>query len=151
MRPAAILAAPFVVAAALSAGGCQKQSVLYVDDGYVRLPAVAGRPGVAYFTLHGGSKPATLISVTAASVIRSELHQSMASGGMASMAPIKSVTVQPGATVAFEPGGRHAMLFEINKAIKPGSIMPLIFTFENGVRIQFDAPVIAAGDPAPKG
>lgn len=143
------LLAPLFLSAALAS--CQQPRVLSVDGGYVRLPAVAGNPGVAYFTLHGGNKPATLVSVTSASVIRSELHESMASGGMASMAPIKSVTVQPGASIAFAPGGKHAMLFDINKAVKSGSTMPLIFTFAEGVRIQFDAPVIAAGDPAPKG
>ena len=145
MRPAlTFLIAPLMLAA------CQQPPQLSVESGYVRLPAVRGNPGVAYFTLRGGDKPVTLISVTSPSVIKSELHESMASGGMASMAPVKSVTLAPGGKVSFAPGGKHVMLFDINKAAKQGDRMPLIFTFQSGVRLRFDAPVIAAGDPAPQ-
>ena len=145
MRPA-----PTFLIAAMALAGCQQPPQLSVDNGYVRLPAVKGNPGVAYFTLHGGDKPVTLISVTSPSVIKAELHESMASGGMASMAPVTSVALAPGAKVSFAPGGKHVMLFDINKAVKPGETIPLIFTFRNSVRIEFDAPVIAAGDAAPR-
>ena len=42
------------------------------------------------------------------------------------------------------------MLFTINPSIKPGATMKLIFTFSNNVKIEYDAPVIGAGEPAPK-
>jgi len=142
--------AVFFTAAAIALSGCQSPKQVYVSDGYVRLPAVKGRPGVAYFTLHGGKAAQTLVSVTSPAVIRSELHESMTGGSMATMKPIANVALAPGATLRFAPGGRHAMLFDINKSIASGSTIPLVFTFSNGERIQYDAPVIAAGDPAPK-
>ena len=52
--------------------------------------------------------------------------------------------------VSFAPGGKHAMLFDVNPGIKPGGTITFIFTFADGLRIQQDAGVIAAGDPAPK-
>ncbi len=136
--------------AALALSACSQPAQLYVDKGYVRLPAVAGNPGVAYFTLHGGDTDTRLVSVTAPSVIKTELHESMMSGSMASMAPVKDVPVSASAELKFAPGGRHVMLFTINPSIKPGGTMTLIFTFANNVKIEYDAPVIAAGDPAPK-
>jgi copper(I)-binding protein len=66
------------------------------------------------------------------------------------MSPIKAVPVPAKAKIAFAPGGKHVMLFTINPSIKPGATMKLIFTFSNNVKIEYDAPVIGAGEPAPK-
>lgn len=144
MRPAVTL----LLAATLA--GCGQPAPLFVDNAYVRLPAVAGRPGVAYFTVHGGKDAATLISVTSPLVIKSELHESMSHGGMASMVPVKDVPVPAKATLTFAPGGKHVMLFDINKSVEPGGKVTLVFTFSNNDRLEVEAPVIAAGDPPPK-
>ncbi len=135
--------------AAVAVSGCQQPRQVHVSDGYVRLAAVKGNPSVAYFTLHGGQKPQTLVSVTSPAAIRAELHESMTSGSMSSMKPIADLALKPGAAITFAPGGRHVMLFDVNKRIAGGGTIPLIFTFSNGVKVQYDAPVIAAGDPAP--
>ena len=148
MRPAFTFLLAAAPLAAVTA--CGQPAPLYVDGAYVRLPAVAGRPGVAYFTVHGGKDAATLISVTSPRVVKSELHESMAQGGMASMAPIGDVPVPAKATLKFAPGGKHVMLFDINKSVQAGGKMTLVFTFSNNDRIEVEAPVIAAGDPPPK-
>ena len=142
------IAAALSIAAPLS--GCGQPKEIYIDNGFVRLPAVPGRPGVAYFTLHGGMADATLISVTSPSVIKTELHESMMSGSMASMQPIANVPLAAKAKISFAPGGKHVMLFDINKMVKAGDVMPLVFTFSNNLQIEYDAPVIGPGDPAPK-
>lgn len=144
MRPAVTILLAVLVAA------CGQPAPLFIDDAYVRLPAVAGRPGVAYFTVHGGKDAATLVSVTSPLVIKTELHESMSQGGMASMAPVKDVPVPAKATIKFAPGGKHVMLFDINRSVQAGGKATLVFTFSNGDRLEVDAPVIAAGDPPPK-
>ncbi|MBA4041539.1 MAG: hypothetical protein C0474_07055 [Sphingobium sp.] len=139
-----------ILAATLLAAitACGGPATLSVDDAYVRLPAVAGRPGVAYFTIHGGAEPTRLLSVTSPVVVRTELHESMNRGAMATMAPIRDVPVAASAKLIFAPGGKHAMLFDINARVKPGKNIPLVFTFANNQRIEVDVPVIAAGDTA---
>lgn len=139
-----------VVALALGAcgGGPPKLSV---DKGYIRLAAVPSRPAVAYFTIHGGTADTTLIAVSSDVSIKNELHQSMQSGGMAAMKPLGDVPIPAGSTVAFVPGGKHLMLFDMNPGIKPGRAVTLTFTFANNQRIEFDAPTIAAGAPPPAG
>ena len=112
--------------------------------------ALAGRPAAAYFTLTGGAADATLISVTSPLAIRSELHESMQAGGMASMKPVQQVALPAHGKVMFEPGGKHVMLFDVNPAIKPGSMILLVATFADGRRVQHNARAIAAGDPAPQ-
>lgn len=138
-----------VTAAVLS--GCGQPAQIYVDKGYVRLPAVKGNPGVAYFTVHGGDADTRLLNVTAPSVIKTELHESMMSGSMASMAPIADIPVPAKAKISFAPGGKHVMLYTINPSVKPGGTIKLIFTFSNNLKIEYTAPVLGAGDPAPKG
>jgi len=150
MRSVFPVVAPLIAIAAIGLSGCQKPKEIYADQAWVRLPAVAGNPGVAYFTLHGGPADTQLLSVTSPAVIRSELHESMAGGGgMASMKPIGQVDLPAGSKVTFAPGGKHVMLFDINPAIKPGGNLTLVFTFANNLKIEVTAPVVAAGDPQP--
>jgi copper(I)-binding protein len=134
-------------AAALS--GCNAQDDIYVTDAWVRLPAVEGRPAAAYFTLHGYSKDSALINVTSSIAIKAEMHETMAKGSMTSMAPIERVPLPANATVAFAPGGRHVMLFDVNSTVQPGSTVPLRLTFTGFPQIEVDAVAVAAGAPSP--
>ena len=52
--------------------------------------------------------------------------------------------------VAFAPGGRHVMLFNMNPGIKPGARAMLTFAFADGTRILNNATVVAAGTPVGK-
>lgn len=129
---------------------CQPKQ-LYVDKGYIRLGAVASRPAAAYFTVHGGPTDETLINVSSEAAIRTEMHESMQKGSMSSMKAIDHVAVPAGGKLVFAPGGKHVMLFDVNPSITPGRTTPLILTFADGLRIEYDATVIAAGDTAPTG
>ena len=132
--------------------GCGGPKQLTVSDAWVRLAAVPGRPAAAYFTLHGGPADATLINVTTDVAVRSEMHESMTdAGGMSGMRPLASVAVPAASDVAFRPGGRHVMLFNVNPGVRPGERRILLtFTFSDGTRFQRNAVVLAAGDPAPQ-
>jgi periplasmic copper chaperone A len=135
------------LAALVALVGCTRAPVLAVDGVYVRLNAVERGPAAAYFTVHGGPQDDRLLNVSSSVVIRIELHESMASGGMASMKPIEGgIPVPAGSTIEFKPGGRHAMLFYVNPGIKPPRTLPMEFTFASGNRILVDAIVKLAGD-----
>jgi len=137
-----------VLAAALA--GCSRASRVEVDDAWIRLPAVPGRPGAAYFTLHGGPSDATLINVSAEIAIRAEMHESMTgAGGMSAMKPLAGVAVPARTDIAFAPGGRHVMLFDINPKAKAGRIYKLTLNFGNGGRLYVDAMTVGAAAPAP--
>ena len=133
----------------LLAACSQPPPALSIDKGYIRLNAVPSRPAVAYFTIHGGTSEVTLLSITSPVSVKSELHQSMTSGNMATMAPIGDFPVRAGSSNVFAPGGKHLMLFDMNPGVKPGRVIPLTFTFSNGQRIDYRATAIAAGAPAP--
>lgn len=145
MRGLALLSA-----ALLTLAGCGQPKQLYVDGAWVRLAAVQGQPAAAYFTVHGGEQPATLIDVSADTVVDAAMHRSMQTGGTASMAPIEQVAIPAKGIVRFAPGGLHVMLSGVNPSVKPGGTMAFTFSFADGTRIDQNAGVIAAGDPAPK-
>lgn len=144
-------AAAALIAATLALSGCAQEKQLYVSNAWVRLAAIDGRPAAAYFTLNGGPTDATLVSVSTEVAVRTELHESrMAEGGQGmTMDAIRQVPVPALGKVVFAPGGKHAMLFDINPVVKRGGTIPLIFTFADATRIEKDARVIAAGDPPP--
>lgn len=140
---------PAIVAMAFLVAGCEKPAALAVEDAWVRMPAAAGRPGAAYFTVQGGAQADTLVAVSTPAALRTELHESMHAGGAMTMQPLRDVAVPAGGTLAFAPGGKHVMLYDIGPAVKPGQQVPLTLAFAGGKRIEVQARVVGAGDPAP--
>ncbi|MBX9797810.1 copper chaperone PCu(A)C [Sphingomonas sp.] len=138
-----------LAAAAIALAGCGQQREIAIEKAYVRLPAVAGNPAAAYFTLKGGASDTRLLSVTSPLAVSGELHETMTHGGMTMMRAEKDMPLPAGATLVFAPGGKHVMLNTLNPRVKAGGSIPLLFTFANNLRLQYDAPVVAAGDPAP--
>lgn len=140
---------PGIVAAALLLGGCGQPAELRADDAWVRLPAVAGRPGAAYFTVHGGAQADVLLAVSTPAALRAELHETLDHQGVKSMQPARDIPVPAKGTVQFAPGGRHVMLFDLGPNVKSGTRIPLSLAFAGGKKLELQAQVVGAGDPPP--
>ena len=138
-----------LIPAVVSLAACQPARDVTVERPWVRLAAVPANPSAAYFTIRGGAKDETLTGVTAPAAQRTEMHESMTSGGMMTMAPLKLVAIRSGDSVSFAPGGKHVMLFALNPEVKPGGTTPLTFTFASGRKLTVAARVVGAGDSAP--
>jgi len=118
-----------------------------VADARVELPAVPGRPGVAYLTVSQSSgPPRTIAAVTVAGAGRSEMHTSMSDGGVSRMAPLAALALVPGRTLRFAPGGHHVMLFDLDPAVlAAGGNTRLTVEFADGERASVSAPVSRQG------
>jgi len=137
-----------IATALLSLLACQKREpVQKVTDVWIRLGAVDTAPAAAYFKVYGGPKADKLLQISSDVNTRTELHESMQTGTMASMKPTGPVDIPAGGKVEFKPGGRHAMLFGMNPAIKPGTPVTLTFTFASGQEIEVDAGTQSAAAP----
>ena len=135
------------LAASLFAASCQESetAAVGVEKAWVRLPAVAGRPGAAYFTIRTG-RPDVLLQVTTTASARAEMHESMERGaGMAAMRPLETLALGEGET-RFEPGGKHVMLYEVDPALKPGGTVALTLRFSKAPPVTVQAKLLAAGD-----
>lgn len=120
-----------------------------VEDAWVRLPAVEGRPGAAYFTLNGGEAGDVLVAVDSPEVATVELHESRMDGRAMTMRPVASIEVPAGGSVTLAPRGLHAMLFGIAEGAEAGGTLPLNLRFDSGRDIQVAARVVGAGDASP--
>lgn len=128
-------------------GACSPQSDgVKVDGAWIRLPAVAGQPGAAYFTLHGGREAETLVSVSTRAADRAEMHEStQGADGVAKMTQIASLDLPVGSQVKFAPGGKHVMLFGMVANVHSGEKVPLTLRFASGHTATAVADVAVPG------
>ena len=150
-RRALFVAVPMIMTLIGCDAAVSNRSTVTVADARVTLPAVRGRPGAAYFTLRGGDRPARLVRITADRAERIELHETRTIGGVMRMAALGETQVPAGATIAFGPGGRHAMLFGLDPVLRPGDRVRLTFSFEQAPPVTVQADVRAPGDAAHSG
>jgi copper(I)-binding protein len=137
--------------ALLALAACHGQNAApKVTQAWVKLSAVPGQPAAAYFTIQGGSGDERLVRIETALATRTDMHSSVIDlRNMASMAPIAAVAVPKRATVRFEPGGNHAMIYGLDPVVVPGTAVPLRFGFASGKTAEAEAKSVAAGDSAP--
>lgn len=128
----------------LTVAGCSSRSGdgVAVADARVQLPAVEGRPGAAYFELATG-RPVRITSITSPQIRRIELHETRETNGVNRMVKSDNVTFEH--ELSFAPGGRHAMLFGIDPALRPGQRVPLVFAFDQAPPVTVEAEVQPPG------
>jgi copper(I)-binding protein len=89
---------------------------LAFTEARVRQPIPGQDKTVAYFTVSNqGSRPVSLVAARAEGVGAIELHTTVRDGDMVRMRRLREVSVAPGESVVFEPGGRHLMLFRVTE------------------------------------
>ncbi|MFZ0493904.1 MAG: copper chaperone PCu(A)C [Acidimicrobiia bacterium] len=127
-----------VAACALFLGACSGTASLEVTDARISLPA--GPNAAVYFELvNNGDHEAELVGAESDIAI-AEIHQTTMSGGMMQMTPVDQITVAPGQTVEFAPGGLHVMLMDV-PALELGQKVEVTLAFSDGQRVTFDAEV----------
>jgi copper(I)-binding protein len=138
-----ILAASLVALALAACNSGAQEPRVSVEGAMVHLPAVKGRPGAAYFSLKTNNDPTRLLSVTSPAIERIELHDSVTTNGVSRMGPAQDLTFSD--TLAFEAGGKHAMLFGLDPALKPGAKIALTFNFQPAPPVTVEATVHGPG------
>jgi hypothetical protein len=141
-----------LLAGAMLLAGCHRppaDGTVSVRDVWVRLPAARSRPGSAYFRMEAGSEGTRLLGVSSPAVRWIELHETTMSGSTAKMKQRKEVEFPSRGELVFEPGGRHAMLFGLNRQVKAGDKIPLTFSFNVAPPITVEADVRGPADEGP--
>lgn len=127
-----------------------------VDIGHpASRPALKGATGVGYLSLSNtGKTAATLVRIESAISDKVELHESRTVNGVARMSALPAgAPVAPGATVKFEPGGKHVMFVGLKQALKVGDKFPASLVFKDGTRaaVEFVVEAAAVGAAAHAG
>ena len=120
---------------------------LALSQARVRLPAVEGRPGVAYFDLVSNrDEPVRIVSVEVMGVGEAEMHETKEEDGVTMMASAGSILLEPREGVRFAPGGFHVMLFDIDPTLAAGDSTDLTVALENGDKFSTTAQILGPGE-----
>jgi len=121
--------------AAIFVLGCRyapQEPEVTIGNAVVTVPAVPGGAGAAYFSITTNNDPTQLQAITSPRIQRIELHRTSEEGGRVRMVPFEpgDGTFSPDEPLRFEPGGKHAMLFGVDPALRPGDKVALSFTVQ---------------------
>jgi copper(I)-binding protein len=146
--------ADFVALLLICLAGCNRpppEPRVTVEDAVVTLPPIPGRPGAAYFVLRTNNDPSRLVAIASPRVGRIELHETIDAVGASRMEPLREATFSPDEPLVFAPGGRHAMLFDIDPVARAGTTIALTFQVDPAPPVTVEAQVRAPGDVAHAG
>lgn len=120
---------------------------LMIGHPWSRATVPGVKVGGGYLTImNHGSQPDRLVSVQVPFAERAEIHESSVEDGVAKMREIEGgVAIAPGATVAFEPGGKHLMFIGLKQALTKGEKLKGELVFEKAGKVEVDFNVEAAG------
>jgi periplasmic copper chaperone A len=113
-----------------------------VTDAWVRQVPPTARMTAGYFRIHNpGPEPLVIVGVESPLFGLIELHGTFTEDGVARMRQQDTVTVPPGESVSFEPGGLHLMLMQPANGIPSSGTMELTLLLQDGSRLAFNAPI----------
>jgi hypothetical protein len=118
-----------------------------VSGAWVRLPAVAGRPGAGYLTVKARAGDA-LVGVDSPLAERIELHSMAMDGGVMRMRAEPALVVPASGQLVLASGGNHLMLFGLSPSVRAGRRLPLTLRFRSGATVETMAEARLPGDAA---
>ena len=116
-----------------------------VSDAWLRyIPG--GAPSAGYFKLaNQGRRPLTLVGAECDDFGRVMMHRTIERGGISTMRPVHEITVEPGKSVTFAPGGYHLMLMRPKHPLRPGGRLPVRLRFGDGSKLTTEFLVKSPG------
>ena len=103
-------------------------------------PASQGGNGAVYFVIRS-SEPDELIGVSSDVAEAVEMHESKINGDVMEMHQLKSILLNAGELVTFEPGGLHIMLIGLKQDLKVGDEFEITLHFKNVQDLNVNVPV----------
>jgi copper(I)-binding protein len=138
---------PLAVALVAAATGCPSrdgtESNLEISSVYISEPVMGERAAMYLTVVNRGPVADHLIAASTPIAGRSEIHRTVADGGMMRMEPVESLQVSPGEELHLAPGGYHIMLLELKEHIGPGDRVEATLDFRRAGAVPVQARVIA--------
>jgi copper(I)-binding protein len=144
MRRALVVSVTLLVTLALAACGGSGGTTggITVSDAWVRSPVIIDQAGAAYLVIqNNGATEDKLVSAESEAAKMVELHESMESGGMMSMAPVPNIPIPANGKVELKPGSFHMMLMGLTRPLKTGDKVQLTLNFEKAGKVPVTAEV----------
>ena len=115
---------------------------LVIFDGYVAAPVVEHLT-MAYFTIENiGSEPDALVGASTDFADRVRLQSQVLDGPLGRRSTVARITIEPGRTVALEPGGFYLTLEDLRVPLAPGDSVTIRLTFQRAGTTSVRLPVL---------
>jgi copper(I)-binding protein len=132
-----------------------KAGDLVITQAWSRATPGGARVAGGYLTIQNkGAAADRLIGGSADAAGKVQVHEMATSNGVMTMRPLdKGLSIEPGKTVKFAPGGYHLMLLDLKSPLKQGDKVPVTLEFEKAgkVKLTFDVQGVGAQGPAGAG
>lgn len=115
---------------------------LTVSAAWVRAPMPNAQMTAGYFSITNNTTRALrIVGASSPQFDRTEIHETTMVDGTMRMRPVARVSIDAGATVAFQPGGQHMMLIGMRAELTPASSVSLLLDIDDGSQIDLMLPV----------
>ena len=126
--------------------GTAAETNLVVAGAWIRQPPPGTDVAAVYLSLQNvGTKSVKLTGVECPIAGMAMLHESREAGGESQMRALASVSLAPGASMAFTPGSKHIMLHGLTHPLQVGERVPIVLVFAGGTRLHVTALVRPLG------
>jgi copper(I)-binding protein len=106
---------------------------LVVENAWIRAAPPGARMLAGYALLkNAGDVPVVVTGASSADFGDVSLHESYSENGVERMRALDNIAIAPGASVAFAPGGRHFMLMDGRRMLKPGDAVKIRISTQSG-------------------
>jgi periplasmic copper chaperone A len=128
-----------------------KAGDLVITQAWARATPNGAKIGGGYVTIENkGAAPDRLIGGSTEAAVRLEVHEMAMKDGVMKMRPLDNgLTIDPGKTVKFAPGGYHLMMFDLKSPLKQGDTVPITLKFEKAGEVKVSLAVQGIGAQAP--
>jgi len=126
------------VTLAMLLGACSSGPSIHVSD--ARLAVPTGPNAAVYFQLENDGDHEVELVGAESDIAMAEIHQTTMNGDLMQMEPVDQITIAPGQTVEFAPGGYHVMLMDV-PALELGQEVNVTLLFRSDQAVTFAAEV----------
>jgi copper(I)-binding protein len=126
---------------------------LVISQAWSRATPSGAKIAGGYLTIENkGSAPDRLVGGSGDIAGKVEVHEMTMNNGVMTMRPVeKGLTIEPGKTVKFAPGGYHLMMFDLKGPLKQGDKVPVTLEFEKAGKVTLSLDVQGIGAQGPAG
>lgn len=153
LLPGMVVAAPVPSVPAAKAAPAAMAAGPRVSEAWIAEAPPAARHNAAYLVLRNGPRADALVAVETPVAEVAEIHEMRQEKGLMRMRREAAVALAPDAELRLQPGGRHIMLINMKRALRPGERVPLTLRFRKAGLIVIEAEVrplavdVEAADP----
>lgn len=157
MSPVNSLALAFLALVAVCVGSASAQETkagdLVLGHAWARATPGGAEVGGGYLTIENkGTAPDKLLGGSSPAAAEIEVHEMAMKNNVMTMRPVSGgLSIPPGQTITFAPGGYHIMMMGLKAPLKQGDRVPITLQFEKAGKVDVTLDVQSIGATQPSG